>query len=233
MPIRKTKCENNLIFYFFLQADNSLTKLHHHVTGVLCHSLQKAYAFTWTDQFSSNCNVTLNCLMTVLDDVAKVIFTFFRFSVLFISQKLRVNRTAWISIFTFFKEKLTVLNKTWCDMIFQYSIHVILQFLKPSFFLPFKHSNLVKSVKHTGYQQFLPQTECMLLCHKHFVYLKTFNINFGLLPLFCPVLSYLPSNNVQNWTNNHIRIIIWSFLLKTILLKWLMMSNLAYEMLQW
>ncbi|XP_076090729.1 uncharacterized protein LOC143062813 isoform X2 [Mytilus galloprovincialis] len=58
-------------FPFVSKADNSLTKLHHHVTGVLCHSLQKAYAFTWTDQFASNCNVTLNCLMTVLDDVAK------------------------------------------------------------------------------------------------------------------------------------------------------------------
>ncbi|CAC5374651.1 unnamed protein product [Mytilus coruscus] len=54
-----------------LEADNSLTKLHHHLTGVLCHGLQKSYAFTWTDQFASNCNITLNCLMTVLDDVAK------------------------------------------------------------------------------------------------------------------------------------------------------------------
>lgn len=60
----------NLIAFF--QGDGGLTRLHHHVTGVLSHSRKKSYAFTWTDKFVSNCNVTLNCMMAVLEDIAKV-----------------------------------------------------------------------------------------------------------------------------------------------------------------
>ncbi|CAC5393350.1 unnamed protein product [Mytilus coruscus] len=57
-------------FPLHFKNETTLEKMHHHVTGVLCHGLNKAYTFTWTDQFSSDCNITLNCLMSVLGDVA-------------------------------------------------------------------------------------------------------------------------------------------------------------------
>ncbi|VDI25338.1 Hypothetical predicted protein [Mytilus galloprovincialis] len=59
-------------FPLHFKNESTLEKMHHHVTGVLCHALKKAYTFTWTDQFSSDCNITLNCLMSVLGDVAAV-----------------------------------------------------------------------------------------------------------------------------------------------------------------
>ncbi|XP_052063984.1 uncharacterized protein LOC127704130 [Mytilus californianus] len=58
-------------FTLHFKNETTLEKMHHHVTGVLCHGLNKAYTFTWTDQFSSDCNITLNCLMSVLGDVTK------------------------------------------------------------------------------------------------------------------------------------------------------------------
>lgn len=64
--------EHMFLNLFFFQNESTLEKMHHHVTGVLCHGLNKAYTFTWTDQFSSDCNITLNCLMSVLGDVAAV-----------------------------------------------------------------------------------------------------------------------------------------------------------------
>ena len=56
-----------------MQNETSLAHIHHHVTGVLNHGMDKAHIFTWTDEFPSDCNITLNCLMNVLDDTAKVI----------------------------------------------------------------------------------------------------------------------------------------------------------------
>ncbi|CAG2193678.1 unnamed protein product [Mytilus edulis] len=63
-------------FPLHFKNETTLEKMHHHVTGVLCHGLNKAYTFTWTDQFSSDCNITLNCLMSVLGDVAAIKLTF-------------------------------------------------------------------------------------------------------------------------------------------------------------
>lgn len=58
--------------FVFLQGDANLTRVHHHVTGVLAHGQKKAYAFTWTDKFHPDTNITINCLLHVLEDVAEV-----------------------------------------------------------------------------------------------------------------------------------------------------------------
>nr|XP_022290369.1 uncharacterized protein LOC111102007 [Crassostrea virginica] len=57
--------------FVFLQGDANLTRVHHHVTGVLAHGQKKAYAFTWTDKFHPDTNITINCLLHVLEDVAE------------------------------------------------------------------------------------------------------------------------------------------------------------------
>ncbi|XP_062596921.1 uncharacterized protein LOC134258393 isoform X2 [Saccostrea cucullata] len=54
------------------KSETGLTHIHHHVTGVLNHGINKSYVYTWTDQFSSDCNITLNCLMLVLKDTAMI-----------------------------------------------------------------------------------------------------------------------------------------------------------------
>ena len=58
--------------YFILQADAHLTKIQHHITGVKVHSIDRNYIFTWTDLFHPNANITMNCLVHVLDEVCKV-----------------------------------------------------------------------------------------------------------------------------------------------------------------
>lgn len=59
------------------QSETGLTHIHHHVTGVLSHGIRRSYAYTWTDEFPSNCNITLNCLMLALKDVATVSILFY------------------------------------------------------------------------------------------------------------------------------------------------------------
>lgn len=58
--------------YFILQADAHLTKIQHHITGVKVHSSDRNFIFTWTDLFHPNSNITMNCLVHVLDEVCKV-----------------------------------------------------------------------------------------------------------------------------------------------------------------
>ncbi|CAG2253456.1 unnamed protein product [Mytilus edulis] len=60
-------------FHNVTKADCKLSKMHHHLTGVLCNSgVLHPYAFTWTDQFAPDADVTINCFMRVLDDISKV-----------------------------------------------------------------------------------------------------------------------------------------------------------------
>ena len=58
--------------YFILQADAHLTKIQQHITGVKVHSSDRNFIFTWTDLFHPNLNITMNCLVHVLDEVCKV-----------------------------------------------------------------------------------------------------------------------------------------------------------------
>ncbi|XP_062582881.1 uncharacterized protein LOC134244642 [Saccostrea cucullata] len=53
------------------KGDVSLTRVHHHVTGILAHGQGKSYVFTWTDKFSCDSNITMNCLLRVFDDIAQ------------------------------------------------------------------------------------------------------------------------------------------------------------------
>lgn len=50
------------------KSETGLAHIHHHLTGVLSHGTKKSYVYTWTDLFSSDCNVTLNSLMLVLTE---------------------------------------------------------------------------------------------------------------------------------------------------------------------
>ena len=50
-----------------------LTKIQHHVTGVKVHSSNRTNIFTWTDLFHSDSNITMNCLVHVLEEICKVI----------------------------------------------------------------------------------------------------------------------------------------------------------------
>ncbi|XP_055998549.1 uncharacterized protein LOC125678464 [Ostrea edulis] len=58
-------------FPTYHKGDANLTRLHHHVTGVLAHGQKKSYIFTWTDKFGMDCNITINCLLEVLNDISE------------------------------------------------------------------------------------------------------------------------------------------------------------------
>ena len=62
------------------QTDVHLAKVHHHVTGVKCHGERMTQVYTWTDVFHPDSNVTMNCLVNVLDIVCKVNKIQFNFS---------------------------------------------------------------------------------------------------------------------------------------------------------
>lgn len=49
------------------KSETGLAHIHHHLTGVLSHGTKKSYVYTWTDLFSSDCNVTLNSLIPTMD----------------------------------------------------------------------------------------------------------------------------------------------------------------------
>ncbi|XP_062581427.1 uncharacterized protein LOC134243211 [Saccostrea cucullata] len=57
-------------FPTYHKGDATLTRVHHHVTGVLEHGQKKPYLFTWTDKFPCDANITINCLLKVLEDVS-------------------------------------------------------------------------------------------------------------------------------------------------------------------
>lgn len=57
-------------FPYYHKGDATLTRIHHHVTGVLEHGQRKPYLFTWTDKFACDTNITINCLLKVLEDVS-------------------------------------------------------------------------------------------------------------------------------------------------------------------
>lgn len=52
------------------KGDVNLTRIHHHVTGILSHGQGKAFIFTWTDKFPSDTNITMNCLLKVFEDLS-------------------------------------------------------------------------------------------------------------------------------------------------------------------
>ena len=58
--------------FVILQGDANLTRIHHHVTGVLNHGQRKSYAFTWTDKFHPDTNITISCQLPVLEDASEV-----------------------------------------------------------------------------------------------------------------------------------------------------------------
>ncbi|XP_062597809.1 uncharacterized protein LOC134259225 isoform X2 [Saccostrea cucullata] len=57
-------------FPTYHKGDATLTRIHHHVTGVLAHGQKAASVFTWTDKFACDSNITINCLLKVLEDVS-------------------------------------------------------------------------------------------------------------------------------------------------------------------
>ncbi|XP_062572270.1 uncharacterized protein LOC134234233 [Saccostrea cucullata] len=50
-------------------ADANLTRVNHHVTGVLSHGHKNAFVYTWTDKFGST--ATSSSILKVLEDVAE------------------------------------------------------------------------------------------------------------------------------------------------------------------
>lgn len=59
---------------FCFTGDVMLTRIHHHVTGILSHGQGKAFKFTWTNKFPCDTNITMNCLLKVFEDLFWVIY---------------------------------------------------------------------------------------------------------------------------------------------------------------
>lgn len=59
---------------FCFTGDVMLTRIHHHVTGILSHGQGKAFKFTWTNKFPCDTNITMNCLLQVFEDLSWVIY---------------------------------------------------------------------------------------------------------------------------------------------------------------
>lgn len=82
-----------ILFVFVLQGDVNLTRIHHHVTGILSHGQGKAFIFTWTDKFPGDTNITMNCLLKVFEDLSMVIYLNYKIDhITYGSQKQSVGK---------------------------------------------------------------------------------------------------------------------------------------------
>lgn len=70
MTVYREKYKLSLLFVFCFTGDVMLTRIHHHVTGILSHGQGKAFKFTWTNKFPCDTNITMNCLLKVFEDLS-------------------------------------------------------------------------------------------------------------------------------------------------------------------